>query len=85
MRTVTSLDRAGALHLTEVDGVRTIWAEVPGPLRAGLVLRMGAADETLARRGAGHLLEHLALFGIERPGEHRRARKELRDEWDDVE
>ena len=58
------------LHLTEVDGVRTVWAPVPGPLRAGLMFRVGAADETLPTAGITHLLEHLALFGVGRPGDH---------------
>jgi zinc protease len=62
--------RIGELHLTEVDGVPTVWCDVPVPLRAGLVTRMGSADETLPISGISHLLEHLALFGIGRPAEH---------------
>jgi predicted Zn-dependent peptidase len=46
---------------TEVDGVETVLAPIPGPLRAGLMFRVGAADETLATVGITHLLEHLAL------------------------
>lgn len=60
----------GSLRRTEVDGVPTIWTRVPGPLRAGLLLRMGSADETLPTSGVSHLLEHLALFGAGRPGDH---------------
>lgn len=45
----------------DVDGVPTLLAPAPGPVRAGLVFRVGVADETLARRGVTHLLEHLAL------------------------
>ncbi|NES16577.1 MULTISPECIES: insulinase family protein [Micromonospora] len=45
----------------EVDGVPTLLAPAAGPVRAGLVFRVGVADETLARRGVTHLLEHLAL------------------------
>ena len=59
-----------ALHVGEVEGVRAVWADVPGPLRAGLVVRVGTADETLPVAGVSHLLEHLALFGTGRPGDH---------------
>ncbi|WP_307818659.1 hypothetical protein [Streptomyces sp. MBT62] len=51
-----------AIHLTEVDGIPTLFAYAPGPLRAGLVFRVGIADETLARAGVTHLVEHLALY-----------------------
>jgi hypothetical protein len=34
----------------------------PGPLSAGLVFRVGQADETLAWSGITHMVEHLALF-----------------------
>ncbi|MGW5670737.1 M16 family metallopeptidase [Micromonospora sp. NPDC003776] len=44
-----------------VDGVPTLLAPAAGPIRAGLVFRVGIADESLARRGVTHLLEHLAL------------------------
>jgi zinc protease len=47
---------------TEVDGVPTFLAAGDGPLRAGLVFRVGQADETLASRGITHLVEHLALY-----------------------
>jgi zinc protease len=46
---------------TEVDGVPTLVARRPGPVRAGLAFRVGRADETLARGGISHLTEHLAL------------------------
>lgn len=36
---------------------------MPGPLHAGLIFRVGRADETLALSGITHLVEHLALFG----------------------
>jgi predicted Zn-dependent peptidase len=49
------------IHLTEVDGIPTLFAHAAGPVRAGLVFRVGAADETLARTGITHLVEHLAL------------------------
>ncbi|CAM5552102.1 hypothetical protein SAVIM338S_04479 [Streptomyces avidinii] len=46
---------------TTVNGVRTVLAPRPGPLTAGLLFRVGSADETLATRGITHLVEHLAL------------------------
>ncbi|GAB7041963.1 MULTISPECIES: M16 family metallopeptidase [Catenuloplanes] len=49
---------------TEVDGVPTVLAPVDGPMTAGLVFRVGRADETLARSGITHLIEHLALHGL---------------------
>ncbi|TDC28810.1 insulinase family protein [Micromonospora sp. 15K316] len=48
----------------EVDGVPTLLAATSGPPRAGLTFRVGSADETLARRGITHLLEHLALVRL---------------------
>lgn len=59
-----------ALRQTEVDGVPTVWGSVPGPLRAALTFRVGSADETFLTAGISHLLEHLALFGLGRPGDH---------------
>lgn len=49
---------------TEVDGVPTVIAPTSGQLHAGLVFRVGQADETLARSGITHLLEHLTLFPL---------------------
>jgi predicted Zn-dependent peptidase len=49
------------IHRLDVDGVPTLLAPTAGPLRAGLTFRVGTADETLARSGITHLLEHLAL------------------------
>ncbi|WP_326560078.1 insulinase family protein [Micromonospora sp. NBC_01796] len=48
----------------EVDGVPTLLAPTDGPMQAGLAFRVGTADETLARSGVTHLLEHLALAPI---------------------
>lgn len=45
----------------DVDGVPALFSETSGPTRAGLVFRVGLADEPLPRRGITHLLEHLAL------------------------
>ncbi|MFJ5531530.1 insulinase family protein [Streptomyces sp. NPDC093261] len=50
-----------AIHPTEVDGIPTLFAYGTGPVRAGLVFRVGVADETLGRAGVTHLVEHLAL------------------------
>lgn len=47
-----------------------LWCEAPGPLRARLTVRAGWADETLPTRGWSHLVEHLALGGAGRPGDH---------------
>ena len=45
----------------DVDGVPTLIGSTTGPGHAGLVFRVGAVDEPLARRGVTHLVEHLAL------------------------
>lgn len=45
-----------------VDGVPVFWLNVPGPLRAMLMFRVGVIDETLPARGITHLVEHLAMF-----------------------
>jgi hypothetical protein len=58
------------IRATEVDGVPVLWCEAPGPLRARLTVRAGWADETLPTRGWTHLVEHLALAGTGRPGDH---------------
>ena len=44
-----------------VDGVPTFWSPHDGELRAGLVFRVGQADEPLPQRGITHLIEHLVL------------------------
>ncbi|MEV0896157.1 insulinase family protein [Actinoplanes sp. NPDC049802] len=49
---------------TEVDGVPALLAPTTGPMHAGLVFRVGHADEPLTRRGITHLIEHLALFSF---------------------
>lgn len=46
---------------TTVDGVRTLLAHQPGPVTAGLLFRVGRADETLATSGITRLVERLAL------------------------
>jgi zinc protease len=67
---MTSRPEPVPVTVTEVDGVPTVWAPVAGPLRATLLLRVGVSDETLLTHGITHLLEHLALFGVGRPGDH---------------
>ncbi|MFB7667096.1 M16 family metallopeptidase [Kitasatospora sp. NPDC056138] len=46
---------------TEVNGIPTVLTPMSGPLQAGLMFRVGRADETLATAGITHLTEHLAL------------------------
>ncbi|WP_027661009.1 peptidase M16 family protein [Salinispora fenicalii] len=48
----------------EVDGVPALLAPTTGTPHAGLMFRVGQADETLARRGITHLLEHLVLHPL---------------------
>lgn len=54
---------ASLVHSTTLCGVPTIFAARPGPPAAGLMFRVGRADETLADAGITHLVEHLAMFG----------------------
>ncbi|MEU4217380.1 insulinase family protein [Actinoplanes sp. NPDC026623] len=49
------------IRRTEIDGVPALIAPTAGPLQAGLMFRVGRADETLSRAGITHLLEHLVL------------------------
>lgn len=55
-------DLAGFVGSTTVDGVPVLLAPRRGDVTAGLVFRVGRADETLATSGITHLVEHLALF-----------------------
>jgi zinc protease len=59
--------------VTEVDGVPTLFAPTRGPLVAGLMFRVGRADETLASAGITHLVEHLALHRQGLPDHHANA------------
>ena len=47
----------------EVDGVPVVLAPVSGPTHAGLVFRVGTADEPLPRRGITRLVQHLVTDG----------------------
>jgi predicted Zn-dependent peptidase len=58
------------LHQTEIDGVPAVWAESDGPFGASLSFRVGRADETLARSGLAHLVEHLALYAFGEDPDH---------------
>ena len=53
-------------RLAEVDGVPCFWADAPGPCSAGLLFRVGRADELLSNGGLTHLVEHLALIELGR-------------------
>ncbi|MEV6597925.1 insulinase family protein [Actinoplanes sp. NPDC051346] len=46
---------------SEIGGVPVLHGPTTGPARAGLVFRVGMADEPMTRRGITHLVEHLAL------------------------
>lgn len=50
---------------TTIDGVYTLFVEQDAAeTRAGLVFRVGQADESLAVRGLTHLVQHLALHEV---------------------
>ncbi len=52
------------MTVTELDGVRTVIApraNPADPITAGLLFRVGVADESVATSGITHLVEHLAL------------------------
>ncbi|MHC3468379.1 M16 family metallopeptidase [Streptomyces sp. 7R007] len=54
----------GLVGHTTVQGVPTLFAPRPGPVTAGLLFRVGRADETLPTAGVTHLVEHLALHRL---------------------
>jgi hypothetical protein len=56
--------RLPELERRTVDGVPLLFIETDGPTVAGLVFRVGQADETIPIRGITHLVEHLALHSI---------------------
>lgn len=47
-----------------VDGVPAFWTQAGDGMLAGLVFRVGRADESLARSGITHLVERLALSAL---------------------
>lgn len=52
------------IQRTEIDGVRTLWMDEPGPPFASLVFRVGRSDEPTPIGGISHIVEHLALAGL---------------------
>jgi zinc protease len=52
------------IQRTEVDGVRTLWVDEPGPTIATLAFRVGRSDEPTPMSGITHIVEHLALAGL---------------------
>jgi predicted Zn-dependent peptidase len=52
------------INRTEVDGVRTLWVDEPGPMIATLAFRVGRSDEPTPMSGITHIVEHLALAGL---------------------
>jgi predicted Zn-dependent peptidase len=52
------------IEQTVVDGIPTLLAPGTGPARGGITFRVGRADETLARSGITHIVEHLALHRL---------------------
>ena len=61
-------DQLLEVHRTEVAGVPVFVGQGPGPFVAGLVFRVGRADERAPRGGITHLVEHLALPAGRRQG-----------------
>ncbi|GIF06441.1 M16 family metallopeptidase [Actinoplanes siamensis] len=57
------------IRQVDVDGVPTVLAPATGPMHAGLVFRVGTADETLPVRGITRLAEHLALDALGAAGQ----------------
>lgn len=51
------------IRLAEIDSIPVVYTE-DGPSTAGLVFRVGSADEVLSQRGLTHLIEHLALHRL---------------------
>ncbi|MEV0177812.1 insulinase family protein [Streptomyces sp. NPDC050625] len=54
----------GLIGHTIVQGIPVLHAPRPGDITAGLLFRVGRADETLATSGVTHLVEHLALHRL---------------------
>jgi predicted Zn-dependent peptidase len=63
--TIAALDGLdGLISHTTVHGIPTLHAPRAGEITAGLMFRVGRADETLATAGLTHLVEHLALYHL---------------------
>ncbi len=52
------------IEQTTFEGIPTLLTPGDGPARGGISFRVGHADETLARAGITHLIEHLALHRL---------------------
>jgi predicted Zn-dependent peptidase len=57
---------ADHVTMTMVDGVAVFHAEGPAPFSAGVVFGVGRRDETFAKGGLSHLVEHLTMREIGR-------------------
>lgn len=53
------------IQRAEIEGLPAFWVQTPGPLVGGLTFRVGQVDERLHNRGTTHLIEHLALEGLD--------------------
>ena len=49
---------------SEIDGLRVHWYDGRSPHVAALMFRVGVCDEDLPSRGLTHLVEHLAMKGV---------------------
>lgn len=61
----------GTFRVERRNGVPVVHVGAPGAIRAGLMFRVGSADERLPERGLTHLVEHLAMHGQASPTDHR--------------
>ena len=68
------------MERTLVDGVPVLWAPVPGPLTAGLVLGVGRRDESVVHAGLTQAVAAAARGDYDPPGstslQHRLSRWE---------
>ena len=55
------------MERTEIDGVPVLWADLPGPLSASLIIGCGHRDETFETIGITHLVQRLAMAAIDEP------------------
>jgi hypothetical protein len=61
---VAAADGLFDVHRTEVSGMPAFWGLAPGPFAAGVIFRVGRADEVATHSGITHLVEHLALPAV---------------------
>ncbi len=52
------------IHQTEIDGIPTLWAPVPGPFMGALQFRVGRVDEQRPIAGITHIVEHLVFHDL---------------------